>query len=159
MMAKIVHDRHPADHAAHLLAAPHALEGNQRGTDEIVRDAEMAGHGDGGGGVADIEDARHRDLKIRSPELEGRAFPVERHICDPRRAVLPAAEEADGGEGGRDHIAHVRFLPEALINYLARLGWSHGDDELFSVEQLVEWFDLDHINNLLRNSIWRSCAG
>ncbi|MEQ1629910.1 MAG: glutamate--tRNA ligase [Gallionella sp.] len=38
------------------------------------------------------------------------------------------------------------FLPEALINYLARLGWSHGDDELFSVEQLVEWFDLDHIS-------------
>jgi glutamyl-tRNA synthetase len=37
------------------------------------------------------------------------------------------------------------FLPEAVINYLARLGWSHGDDEIFSREQLVEWFDLDHI--------------
>jgi glutamyl-tRNA synthetase len=37
------------------------------------------------------------------------------------------------------------FLPEAVINYLARLGWSHGDDELFSREQFVEWFDLDHI--------------
>lgn len=37
------------------------------------------------------------------------------------------------------------FLPEAVINYLARLGWSHGDDEVFSREQLVEWFDLDHI--------------
>jgi len=37
------------------------------------------------------------------------------------------------------------FLPEAIINYLARLGWSHGDDELFSREQFVEWFDLDHI--------------
>lgn len=33
------------------------------------------------------------------------------------------------------------FLPEAMINYLARLGWSHGDDELFSRAQLVEWFD------------------
>ncbi len=33
------------------------------------------------------------------------------------------------------------FLPDAMINYLARLGWSHGDDELFSREQLVEWFD------------------
>lgn len=33
------------------------------------------------------------------------------------------------------------FLPEAMINYLARLGWSHGDDELFSREQLVQWFD------------------
>ena len=37
------------------------------------------------------------------------------------------------------------YLPEAVINYLARLGWSHGDDELFSVEQFCSWFDLDHI--------------
>ncbi|MBK7898312.1 MAG: glutamate--tRNA ligase [Azonexus sp.] len=37
------------------------------------------------------------------------------------------------------------YLPEAVINYLARLGWSHGDDEIFSREQLVQWFDLDHI--------------
>jgi glutamyl-tRNA synthetase len=32
-----------------------------------------------------------------------------------------------------------------VVNYLARLGWSHGDDEIFSREQFVEWFDLDHI--------------
>jgi glutamyl-tRNA synthetase len=38
------------------------------------------------------------------------------------------------------------FLPEALVNYLARLGWSHGDEEVFSREQLVEWFDLGHIS-------------
>ena len=38
------------------------------------------------------------------------------------------------------------YLPEALVNYLARLGWSHGDDEKFSREQLVEWFDLAHIS-------------
>ena len=37
------------------------------------------------------------------------------------------------------------YLPEAVINYLARLGWSHGDNEVFSREQFVEWFDLDHI--------------
>jgi len=37
------------------------------------------------------------------------------------------------------------YLPEAVINYLARLGWSHGDDEVFSIEQFCEWFDLDHI--------------
>ena len=37
------------------------------------------------------------------------------------------------------------FLPDAVINYLARLGWSHGDDEVFSRQQFVEWFDLDHI--------------
>lgn len=37
------------------------------------------------------------------------------------------------------------YLPDAVINYLARLGWSHGDDEVFSREKLVEWFDLDRI--------------
>ncbi|MCB5184177.1 glutamate--tRNA ligase [Methylobacillus gramineus] len=37
------------------------------------------------------------------------------------------------------------YLPEAVLNYLARLGWSHGDDEIFSTEQFCQWFDLDHI--------------
>ncbi|NMF89572.1 glutamate--tRNA ligase [Aromatoleum petrolei] len=37
------------------------------------------------------------------------------------------------------------YLPEAVVNYLGRLGWSHGDDEIFSREQFVGWFDLDHI--------------
>ena len=37
------------------------------------------------------------------------------------------------------------YLPEAVLNYLARLGWSHGDDEIFSMPQFCEWFDLDHI--------------
>src|SRR5262249_6663134 len=38
------------------------------------------------------------------------------------------------------------YLPEALLNYLARLGWSHGDDELFSREQAAQWFDVKDIN-------------
>jgi glutamyl-tRNA synthetase len=38
------------------------------------------------------------------------------------------------------------YLPEAMLNYLSRLGWSHGDDELFSREQLVSWFDGSHLN-------------
>jgi len=37
------------------------------------------------------------------------------------------------------------YLPEAVVNYLARLGWSHGDEEIFSVEKFCQWFDLDHI--------------
>ena len=37
------------------------------------------------------------------------------------------------------------YLPEAMLNYLARLGWSHGDDELFSVSQMVQWFDGSHL--------------
>ncbi|MBY0574640.1 MAG: glutamate--tRNA ligase, partial [Undibacterium sp.] len=39
------------------------------------------------------------------------------------------------------------FLPEALLNYLARLGWSHGDDEVFSMEQMIAWFDLTHLSS------------
>ena len=37
------------------------------------------------------------------------------------------------------------YLPEAMVNYLARLGWSHGDDEIFSREQFLQWFNLDHL--------------
>jgi glutamyl-tRNA synthetase len=38
------------------------------------------------------------------------------------------------------------YLPEGMLNYLARLGWSHGDDELFSAEQMVRWFDGSHLS-------------
>ncbi|MDE2566995.1 MAG: glutamate--tRNA ligase [Burkholderiales bacterium] len=38
------------------------------------------------------------------------------------------------------------YLPEAMLNYLARLGWSHGDDELFSPAQMVQWFDGSHLS-------------
>jgi glutamyl-tRNA synthetase len=37
------------------------------------------------------------------------------------------------------------YLPEAMLNYLARLGWSHGDEELFTLEQMVAWFDGSHL--------------
>ena len=37
------------------------------------------------------------------------------------------------------------YLPKAVLNYLARLGWSHGDEEIFSMQQFCQWFDLDHI--------------
>jgi len=37
------------------------------------------------------------------------------------------------------------YLPDAMLNYLARLGWSHGDDEIFSRAQFLQWFDLDHL--------------
>ena len=52
-----------------------------------------------------------------------------------RRGAVSVTAYEDGG-----------YLPEAMLNYLARLGWSHGDDELFSRAQLVEWFDGTHLN-------------
>ena len=39
------------------------------------------------------------------------------------------------------------ILPEALLNYLARLGWAHGDDEFFNMEQFVQWFELEHVSS------------
>lgn len=51
-----------------------------------------------------------------------------------RHGATSVAEYADQG-----------YLPEAMRNYLARLGWSHGDDELFSDAQAESWFDLEHI--------------
>ncbi|MDP3785867.1 MAG: glutamate--tRNA ligase [Undibacterium sp.] len=44
-------------------------------------------------------------------------------------------------------FADKGFLPEALVNYLARLGWSHGDEEVFSTEQMIAWFDLSHLSS------------
>ena len=71
----------------------------------------------------------------------------------PRFAHVPMILGADGERLSKRHGAvsvmqycEEGYLPEALVNYLARLGWSHGDDEKFSREQLVEWFDLEHIS-------------
>ena len=49
------------------------------------------------------------------------------------------------GALGVDAYRDMGYLPEAMRNYLARLGWSHGDDEVFSTAQLVEWFSLDAV--------------
>ena len=38
------------------------------------------------------------------------------------------------------------YLPEALINYLVRLGWGHGDQEIFSREEMINYFELDHVS-------------
>jgi len=62
-------------------------------------------------------------------------------IHGPDGAKLSKRHGALGVEAYRD----MGYLPEAMRNYLARLGWSHGDEEIFSTEQAIEWFDLDHI--------------
>ncbi|OGA57890.1 MAG: glutamate--tRNA ligase [Betaproteobacteria bacterium RIFCSPLOWO2_12_FULL_67_28] len=71
----------------------------------------------------------------------------------PEFGHVPMILGADGERLSKRHgavsVTQYRddgFLPEALVNYLARLGWSHGDDEIFSAAQLVEWFDLAHVS-------------
>ena len=71
----------------------------------------------------------------------------------PEMAHIPLIHGADGAKMSKRHGAvgvevyrQMGYLPEAMRNYLARLGWSHGDDEIFSTEQMVEWFSLDGLN-------------
>ena len=70
----------------------------------------------------------------------------------PEMSHIPLIHGPDGAKLSKRHGAlgveayrAMGYLPEAMRNYLARLGWSHGDEEIFSTEQLVEWFDLEHV--------------
>jgi glutamyl-tRNA synthetase len=72
----------------------------------------------------------------------------------PEFAHLPMILGPDGERLSKRHgavsVTQYRaegFLPEALVNTLARLGWSHGDDEIISRKQLIEWFDLAHVSH------------
>ena len=67
--------------------------------------------------------------RVRPPADRSWATTGEKMTQAPRRRSASRAYDEAG------------YLPEAMVNYLARLGWSHGDDELFTREQLVQWFD------------------
>jgi glutamyl-tRNA synthetase len=67
-------------------------------------------------------------------------------------AHIPLIHGPDGAKLSKRHGAlgvgeyrDMGYLPEAMRNYLARLGWAHGDDEFFTTEQAIEWFDLGGI--------------
>jgi len=71
----------------------------------------------------------------------------------PKYGHVPMILGADGEKLSKRHGAvsvmdypEQGYLPEAMLNYLARLGWSHGDDEIFSMEQMCSWFNLDHLS-------------
>ena len=83
--------------------------------------------------------------QINILEALGAEIPVYCH--------LPMILGPDGQKLSKRHGAvsvmeyhHDGYLPDAMINYLARLGWSHGDDEIFSREQFIEWFNTDHLS-------------
>jgi glutamyl-tRNA synthetase len=82
---------------------------------------------------------------LRAMVGEGGAVPVYAH--------LPMILGPDGAKLSKRHGAvsvleyeREGFLPEALLNYLARLGWSHGDQEFFTLEEMVELFDIEDVN-------------
>ncbi len=74
----------------------------------------------------------------------GKEPPVFAHLP----TVLNEQGEKMSKRHGAKPVTQYRdegYLADAVVNYLARLGWSHGNDEIFSREQLVEWFNLDHL--------------
>ena len=74
----------------------------------------------------------------------GQEVPVYAHLP----TVLNEQGEKLSKRNGAKPVTQYRdegYLPDAMVNYLARLGWSHGDDEIFSRQQFLDWFDLDHL--------------
>ena len=74
----------------------------------------------------------------------GKVPPVYAHLP----TVLNEQGEKMSKRSGAKPVTQFRdegYLPDAMVNYLARLGWSHGDDEIFSREQFLQWFNLDHL--------------
>jgi glutamyl-tRNA synthetase len=70
--------------------------------------------------------------------------PVYAHLP----TVLNEQGEKMSKRNGAKPVTQYRdegYLPDAMVNYLARLGWSHGDDEIFSRQQFLDWFNLDHL--------------
>lgn len=71
----------------------------------------------------------------------------------PKYAHLPMILGADGARLSKRHgaVSVMQFrdegyLPEALLNYLVRLGWSHGDQEIFSIDEMIQYFELENVN-------------
>jgi glutamyl-tRNA synthetase len=94
-----------------------------------------------------IRGADHLNNAARQLQIiEAMGWPV------PVYGHLPLIHGPDGAKLSKRHGAlavdayrDMGYLPEAMRNYLARLGWSHGDEEIFSTEQAIEWFDLSNI--------------
>jgi len=84
-----------------------------------------------------------------------RQLPIYRAMGwpEPVYAHVPLIHGADGAKLSKRHGAmsvddyrdELGILPEAMVNYLLRLGWGHGDDEIISREQAIEWFDIDDV--------------
>ena len=74
----------------------------------------------------------------------GKEVPVYAHLPTVLNELGEKMSKRSGAKAVTQYAAEG-YLPDAMVNYLARLGWSHGDDEIFSREQFVAWFNLDHL--------------
>ena len=74
----------------------------------------------------------------------GGTSPIYAHLPTVLNDQGEKMSKRNGAMSVRDY-EREGYMPEAVLNYLARLGWSHGDAEVFTKEQFVEWFNLDHL--------------
>ena len=74
----------------------------------------------------------------------GKDVPVYAHLPTVLNELGEKMSKRNGAKPVTQYAAEG-YLPDAMVNYLARLGWSHGDDEIFSREQFLQWFNLDHL--------------
>ena len=74
----------------------------------------------------------------------GKDVPVYAHLPTVLNAQGEKMSKRNGAKPVTQYAAEG-YLPDAMVNYLARLGWSHGDEEIFSREQFLQWFNLDHL--------------
>jgi glutamyl-tRNA synthetase len=74
----------------------------------------------------------------------GKDVPVYAHLPTVLNEQGEKMSKRSGAKAVTQYAAEG-YLPDAMVNYLARLGWSHGDDEIFSREQFLQWFNLDHL--------------
>ncbi len=74
----------------------------------------------------------------------GKEVPVYAHLPTVLNELGEKMSKRNGAKPVTQYAAEG-YLPDAMVNYLARLGWSHGDDEIFSREQFLQWFNLDHL--------------
>ena len=74
----------------------------------------------------------------------GKDVPVYAHLPTVLNEQGEKMSKRNGAKAVTQYAAEG-FLPDAMVNYLARLGWSHGDDEIFSRAQFLQWFNLDHL--------------
>ena len=74
----------------------------------------------------------------------GKPVPVYAHLPTVLNEQGEKMSKRNGAKPVTQYAAEG-YLPDAMVNYLARLGWSHGDDEIFSRQQFLQWFNLDHL--------------
>ncbi len=82
--------------------------------------------------------------QINIMQALGGTLPIYAHLPTVLNELGEKMSKRNGAMSVRD-FQKAGYMPEAILNYLARLGWSHGDAEIFSKEQFIAWFDLDSL--------------